>query len=33
MRFPPFDDEEQALDYGDNLLEMEPLEPINMELD
>lgn len=33
MRFPPFDDEEAPLDYGDNILEMEPLEPINMELD
>lgn len=33
MRFPPFDDEEPPLDYGDNILEMEPLEPINMELD
>jgi len=25
MRFPPFDDEEAPLDYGDNILEMEPL--------
>ena len=33
MRFPPFDDEQVPLDYGDNILEMEPLEPINMELD
>ncbi|KAG5176712.1 NUC071 domain-containing protein [Tribonema minus] len=33
MRFPPFDDEEPPLDYGDNILDVEPLEPINMELD
>ena len=28
MRFPPFDDEEKPIDYGDNILEFEPLEPI-----
>lgn len=33
MRFPPFDDEEPALDYADNILDVEPLEPIHMELD
>jgi pre-mRNA-processing factor 8 len=33
MRFPPFDDEEPPLDYGDNLLESEPLEAIQLELD
>mmetsp|Transcript_19842 Transcript_19842/g.58838 ORF Transcript_19842/g.58838 Transcript_19842/m.58838 type:complete len:2310 (+) Transcript_19842:69-6998(+) len=33
MRFPPFDDEEPPLDYGDNILDVEPLEPIAMELD
>lgn len=33
MRFPPFDDEEPPLDYGDNVLHVEPLEPIQMELD
>ena len=33
MRFPPFDDEEPPLDYGDNVLNMEPLDPIQMELD
>ena len=33
MRFPPFDDEEPPLDYGDNVLDVEPLEPIAMELD
>ena len=25
MRFPPFDDEEPPLDYGDNILGVEPL--------
>ncbi len=33
MRFPPFDDEEPPLDYGDNLLDVEPLEAIRMDLD
>lgn len=33
MRFPPFDDEEPPLDYGDNILDIEPSEAINMELD
>eukprot|EP00124_Ichthyophonus_hoferi_P001223 Ihof_evm3s59 gene=Ihof_evmTU3s59 len=33
MRFPPFDDEEPPLDYGDNIMDVEPLEAINMELD
>eukprot|EP00286_Rhodomonas_abbreviata_P014338 CAMPEP_0181321322 /NCGR_PEP_ID=MMETSP1101-20121128/18616_1 /TAXON_ID=46948 /ORGANISM="Rhodomonas abbreviata, Strain Caron Lab Isolate" /LENGTH=2399 /DNA_ID=CAMNT_0023429127 /DNA_START=170 /DNA_END=7369 /DNA_ORIENTATION=+ len=33
MRFPPFDDEEPPLDYGDNLLDVEPLEAVQMELD
>jgi len=33
MRFPPFDDEEPPLDYGDNILDVEPLEGIQMELD
>ncbi len=33
MRFPPFDDEEPPIDYGDNVLHVEPLEPIQMELD
>jgi len=33
MRFPPFDDEEPPLDYADNILDVEPLEPIMMELD
>lgn len=25
MRFPPFDDEEPPLDYGSNVLNVEPL--------
>ena len=33
MRFPPFDDEEPPLDYADNILDVEPLEAIQMELD
>ena len=33
MRFPPFDDEKPPLDYGDNVLNFEPLDPIQMELD
>ena len=33
MRFPPFDDEEPPLDYGDNILDVEPLEAIQMEMD
>ena len=33
MRFPPFDDEEPPLDYGDNILDVDPMEPIEMELD
>eukprot|EP01103_Thecamoeba_quadrilineata_P007750 TRINITY_DN17584_c0_g1_i1.p1 TRINITY_DN17584_c0_g1~~TRINITY_DN17584_c0_g1_i1.p1 ORF type:complete len:2354 (+),score=376.42 TRINITY_DN17584_c0_g1_i1:360-7064(+) len=33
MRFPPFDDEEPPLDYGDNILDVEPMEAIQLELD
>ncbi|KAI9009393.1 pre-mRNA-processing-splicing factor 8 [Phycomyces nitens] len=33
MRFPPFDDEEPPLDYGDNIMDVEPLEAIQMEMD
>ena len=33
MRFPPFDDEEAPLDYGGNILHVEPSEPIQMDLD
>ncbi|KAJ3560503.1 hypothetical protein NP233_g10794 [Leucocoprinus birnbaumii] len=31
--FPPFDDEEPPLDYGDNVLDVEPLEAIQLDLD
>ncbi|GKD04341.1 pre-mRNA-processing-splicing factor 8A, partial [Tanacetum coccineum] len=31
--FPPFDDEEPPLDYANNLLDVDPLEPIQLELD
>ena len=30
MRFPPFDDEEPPLDYADNILDVEPLEAIQV---
>lgn len=33
MRFPPFDDEEPPLDYGDNILDVDPLEAIQLALD
>ncbi|EWY91786.1 NUC071 domain-containing protein [Fusarium oxysporum f. sp. albedinis] len=33
MRFPPFDDEEPPLSWAENLEDVEPLEPIQMELD
>ena len=33
MRFPPFDDEENIIDYGDNILDVEPTDAIQMELD
>lgn len=33
MRFPPFDDEEPPLDYSDNILDVEPLEAIQLPLD
>ncbi|RMZ87673.1 hypothetical protein DV736_g5100, partial [Chaetothyriales sp. CBS 134916] len=33
MRFPPFDDEEPPLSWSDNIEDVEPLEPIQMELD
>ena len=32
MRFPPFDDEEPPLDYTDNVLDVEPLEAIQIEI-
>ena len=31
MRFPPFDDEEPPLDYTDNVLDVEPLEAIQVK--
>ena len=33
MRFPPFDDEEPPLSYSENIEDVDPLEPIQMELD
>ncbi|KAI1331062.1 pre-mRNA processing splicing factor 8 [Xylariaceae sp. FL0255] len=33
MRFPPFDDEEPPLSWTENLEDVEPLEPIQMQLD
>jgi pre-mRNA-processing factor 8 len=33
MRFPPFDDEEPPFDYAENLLDVEPPDAIEMELD
>lgn len=33
IQFPPFDDEEPPLDYADNILDVEPPEPIQLELD
>ncbi|KAG5958853.1 Pre-mRNA-splicing factor spp42 [Claviceps cyperi] len=32
MRFPPFDDEEPPLSWSENIEDIEPLEPIQMEL-
>ncbi|KAI0564470.1 pre-mRNA processing 8 protein PRP8 [Gracilaria domingensis] len=33
MRLPPFDDEEPPIDYADNILDLEPLEAIQMDLE
>lgn len=33
MRFPPFDDEEPPLDYADHLLNVEPAEAIQLDLE
>ncbi|KAF2263056.1 pre-mRNA processing splicing factor 8 [Lojkania enalia] len=33
MRFPPFDDEEPPLSYSENIEDVEPLEPIQLDLD
>ncbi|KIH90499.1 pre-mRNA-processing factor 8 [Sporothrix brasiliensis 5110] len=32
MRFPPFDDEEPPLSWSENIEDVEPLEPIQLEL-
>ncbi|KAL8835968.1 MAG: hypothetical protein Q9170_003091 [Blastenia crenularia] len=33
MRFPPFDDEEPPLSWSENIEDVEPPEPVQMELD
>ncbi|KAI9894104.1 MAG: pre-mRNA-splicing factor 8 [Vezdaea aestivalis] len=33
MRFPPFDDEEPPLSWADNIEDVEPLKPIQIDLD
>jgi pre-mRNA-processing factor 8 len=33
IQFPPFDDEEPPLDYGDNVLDVDPLEAIQLDFD
>ena len=33
MRFPPFDDEEPPMDFGENVLDVEPLDAIELQLD
>lgn len=33
MRFPVFDEDEPVIDYGDNLIDVEPAPAIQMELD
>ena len=33
MRFPPFDDEEPPIDFGDNVLDVDPLDAIELQLD
>lgn len=33
MRFPVFDEDEPPIDYGENLIDVEPSLPIQMELD
>ena len=33
MRFPPFDDEEPPLDYGENILDADVPDPVRLELD
>ncbi|GME84368.1 unnamed protein product [Ambrosiozyma monospora] len=33
IRFPPFDDEEPPLDYSEQIEELEPMDPIQLEFD
>ena len=33
IRLPPFDDEEPPIDYAENILDVEPLDPVWMDLD
>ncbi|ODV85641.1 hypothetical protein CANARDRAFT_28399 [[Candida] arabinofermentans NRRL YB-2248] len=33
MKFPPFDDEEPPVNYSENIEDIEPLDPIQIELD
>ena len=33
MRFPPFDDEEPPLSWSENIEDVDPLEPVQLELD
>lgn len=33
MKLPPFDDEEPPMNYGDNILDVEPLDPVTLDLD
>ncbi|KCV67421.1 pre-mRNA-processing-splicing factor 8 [Fonticula alba] len=33
MRLPPFDDEEPPLDYGDNLIDVDPVAAVRLPLD
>ena len=33
MKLPPFDDEEPPMSYGDNILDVEPLDPVQLDLD
>lgn len=28
MKLPPFDDEEPPMNFGDNILDIEPLDPV-----
>ena len=33
LRFPCFDDEEPIIDYSENILDVDPLDPVQLELD